>query len=211
MQPPIDLVTFLSPLDGIFDFDIANIWSEVGTLNAAIRPRTQESTSISTIYERLDATGLISAVVYHFPFRGASATSFPTAWQGHEQHSDPSGRLLDLGTSQELDQLMGLFAPHIRPPQLLTVYYAGFDTHIHSDPSYPAAGFATSHLAYTDKHVATLIRILDQWNLLGNAMFTITGDHGLSRVADDDIHSLVLNHRARTRATLSHCGTICCS
>ena len=55
-----------------------------------------------------------------------------------------------------------------------------------------AGGFATSHLAYTDKHVGTLIRVLDQWNLLDDAVFTFTGDHGLSRVAEDDDHSLLL-------------------
>jgi len=193
MQQPIDMVTFLSPLDGVFDFDVSNVWSSIGTLNSAIRPRTQESSSISTIYERLDATGLLSVVVYHFPFRGSTATSFPSAFQGLEQHADTSGRQLDLGTSKELDKLMGLFAPtHIRPPQLLTAYYAGFDTHIHNDPAYPFGGFATSHLAFTDEHVATLIRVLDQWNLLDDAAFTFTGDHGLSRVAEDDIHSLLL-------------------
>ena len=195
MLPPIDMVIFLDPRDGIFDLDVANVWSEIGTLNSAIRPRTMDSTSISTLYERLAATGLISSVVYHFPFRGIEDEyrGLPTAWQGHEQHSDSSGWGLDRGTVMELEEIMGQDAQsHVRPPQVITVYYAGLDTNIHNNSGYPNGPIGVDHLIRTDRALSKVVRILDQWNLMDDAIFSFTGDHGLSRVANDDDHSLVL-------------------
>jgi len=77
----------------------------------------------------------------------------------------------------------------MRPPQVLTVYYAGLDTNVHNNPNYPAVG--ATHLTTTDRYLGTLARLLEQWNLMDEAMFTFTGDHGLTDVVEDDTHSLL--------------------
>lgn len=202
MLPPFNLVLFFDPKDGILDLDTANLWSYIGTLNSAIRPMNSPHPNLSpimTIYERMSALGLISAVVYHFPFRGATYTSFDTPLEGLVAHADTSGRKLDLAATKRLNNLMGLEPlpenGQIRAPQVLTVYYPGLDTRVHNDFFYPFPdGGPFHHLEFLDGQVGSLIRILDQWNLFDDAIFTFTGDHGLSRVGDYDEFSMTLKN-----------------
>ncbi len=61
----------------------------------------------------------------------------------------------------------------------MTVYYSGLDVNAHSNPNYLTQG--ASHLQVTDRCLGKLIRCLELYNLLGDAKFIFTGDHGLSR------------------------------
>jgi Type I phosphodiesterase / nucleotide pyrophosphatase len=195
MWPPADHVSFHGPEYPIADLDIKNVWSSIGTLNSAIRPDVATLTgqpNILTLYEALATKGIRSAVVYHFAFRGAADTRFPSILEGLRDHDDKTGTGLDDGATVELLDLLdpSSNASHIRPPQVLTVYYAGLDTNAHNNANYLA--FGATHLIRTDRYLGTLVRLLEQWNLMNEAMFTFTGDHGLTYVVEDDTHSLLL-------------------
>jgi hypothetical protein len=183
MKIPIDHVNFLGT-QPIQDLDVRNVWATLGTLNSSIRPE------VPTIYEALLPDGFSSFVVYHFPFRGTfNTTGLPTPYEGFWDHWNDAGAGLDDGTAAELIELMDSANP-LRPPQVLTVYYASLDHNVHHDPNYPASG--AGFLTTTDRYVGTLVRILEQWNLMDEAMFTFTGDHGLTDVYNDDKHSILI-------------------
>jgi predicted AlkP superfamily pyrophosphatase or phosphodiesterase len=206
MWTPVDHVSFHGPSYPIADLDVENVWSSIGTLNAAIRPDVATlpgRPNVFTLYEALAAKGIRSAVVYHFVHRGVGVLDkeFPTAFGGFIDHADNTGTALDDGTTVELTDLLDpdpAMTPHIRPPQVLTVYYAGLDTNVHNNPNYPAVG--ATQLIKTDRYLGTLVRLLEQWNLMDEAMFTFTGDHGLTNVVKDDTHSLLFKNETTTPA-----------
>ncbi|NOS99999.1 MAG: hypothetical protein HOP29_05180 [Phycisphaerales bacterium] len=189
MDWPIEHVSFHGPFDPVQDLDASSVWHEIGTLNSSIRP------GVPTLYEAMNDHGLLSAVVYHFVYRGATNRRHPSEFDGALFHHGGTGKADDLsGTRTSLLELMdpdpAMSLAHIRTPQVLTVYFPGLDNNVHNNPSYLTVG--ADHLRFNDRMLGSLVRILDQWNLLEGARFTITGDHGLTEVVKDDAHSIVI-------------------
>ncbi|MCP3982506.1 MAG: hypothetical protein GY716_24665 [bacterium] len=188
MAPPHDHVSYLGRGPLATDLDVAFVWAPgLSSLDQAMRP------DVRTMYERVAETGLRSAVVWHMTWRGATYTQFPdtldylsTFVVGSVVGQDAAGLALDADVTKRLNELFA--QAEWTPPQVMTVYYPGLDHAMHYDTLYPTS--AQIYMSEFDYFLATLIRLLEQYNLMDRARFTTTGDHGLTKVVHNPITAI---------------------